>query len=166
MSCFSIIRILMLVIICLIVFITNIITVNKLSNKIDRLAILNSDQPEQIADQIEVGVPVDMGEFTMNLADTNARRYLKVSVTLEVSKTQEEKKNSEFKANEVEYTINQNKAAIKDAIISVLSSKTSAELATIPGKETAKEQIAEAVETIFNGEREVLRVSFSQFIMQ
>ena len=46
------------------------------------------------------------------------------------------------------------------------ASKTSNELATVPGKELAKEQIAEAVDAIFNGEREVMRVSFGQFIMQ
>ena len=62
--------------------------------------------------------------------------------------------------------MSQFKPAIRDAVITTLSSKTSNELATVPGKELAKEQIAEAVDAIFNGEREVMRVSFGQFIMQ
>jgi flagellar basal body-associated protein FliL len=36
----------------------------------------------------------------------------------------------------------------------------------LAGKEEAKEQIKEAVNAIFAGEREVLRVSFGNFIIQ
>ena len=60
----------------------------------------------------------------------------------------------------------QYKPAIRDAVITVLTSKTSDELATTAGKELAKQQIAESVNGIFDGEREVIRVSFGQFIMQ
>jgi flagellar FliL protein len=58
------------------------------------------------------------------------------------------------------------KPAIRDAVITTLSSKTSAEVSTVAGKELAKEQIIEAVNSIFAGDREVLRVSFGQFIIQ
>ena len=60
----------------------------------------------------------------------------------------------------------QYKPAIRDAVITALSSKTAEELATAPGKELAKEQIMNDVNAIFAGEREVLRVSFGQFIIQ
>ena len=127
-----------------------------------------------------------MGEFTMNLADASPRRYLKVNVALEVSKTEADR--AALKASQkaesgggghghrsapavdplksIEEEMAQHKPAIRDAVITTLSSKTSNELATVPGKELAKEQIAEAVDAIFNGEREVIRVSFGQFIMQ
>ena len=39
-------------------------------------------------------------------------------------------------------------------------------LSTTAGKELAKEQIADEINSIFAGEREVLRVSFGQFIIQ
>ena len=58
------------------------------------------------------------------------------------------------------------KPAIRDAVISVLSNKTSDELATPTGKEIAKEEILEMVNNIFEGQREVMRVSFGQFIIQ
>ena len=48
----------------------------------------------------------------------------------------------------------------------LLSNKTSDELSTATGKELAKEEIKEMVNTVFNGQREVLRVSFGQFIIQ
>ena len=58
------------------------------------------------------------------------------------------------------------KPAIRDAVISVLSNKTSDELSTPTGKELSKEEILEMVNNIFEGEREALRVSFGQFIIQ
>ena len=62
--------------------------------------------------------------------------------------------------------MNQFKPAIRDAVITNLSSKTSAELATTAGKELAKEQISNDINSILAGEREVIRVSFGQFIIQ
>ncbi len=172
------------ILICTIIFIVNFITTQKLSNKIDTISMSNSDteQTEEVGEEIERGLIVDMGEFTMNLADVNPRRYLKVNVALELSKTDMERAAfSSAKAPEssghgapppadpmkfIEEEMNQFKPAIRDTIISTLSSKTSDELATVPGKELAKEQIAESVDALFNGEREVMRVSFGQFIMQ
>ena len=58
------------------------------------------------------------------------------------------------------------KPAIRDSIITVLSNKTSDELSTPTGKEIAKEEILEMVNNIFEGQREVMRVSFGQFIIQ
>ena len=58
------------------------------------------------------------------------------------------------------------KPAIRDAVISVLSNKTSDELSSPTGKEIAKEEILEMVNNVFDGQREVMRVSFGQFIIQ
>ena len=66
----------------------------------------------------------------------------------------------------VEMEMAQYKPAIRDAIITTLSSKTSSEVATTVGKELVKEQIAQDVNAIFAGTREVIRVSFGQFIIQ
>ena len=60
----------------------------------------------------------------------------------------------------------QYKPAIRDAIITTLSSKSSAELSTVAGKELAKEQISDAVNGVLAGDRDVLRVSFGDFIIQ
>ena len=66
----------------------------------------------------------------------------------------------------IQKEMNQYKPAIRDAVITNLSSKTSAELASAAGKELAKEQISNDINSILAGEREVLRVSFGQFIIQ
>lgn len=173
------------ILLCAAMFILNTMTVQKFSSKIEQLSLTNANTEEsaEATESIERGLIVDMGDFTLNLADVNPRRYLKANVALELSKTANDKATLNAKPEPsgghghgaaetvdplktIEEEMNQFKPAIRDAIITTLSSKTSEELATVPGKELAKEQIAEAVDAIFNGEREVMRVSFGQFIMQ
>lgn len=127
------------------------------------------------------GFIVDLGDFILNLSDVAPRKYLKVNVALELSSKPEDavaeapKKEGHGEGGEggggaaaspLDAEMAQYKPAMRDAIITNLSSKTAAELSTAAGKELAKEQITEAVNSIFAGEREVLRVSFGQFIIQ
>ena len=144
---------------------------------------LSDDEGEE--DEIQKGIIVDLGDFILNLCDENQRKYLKVNVAIEVSK-----KDTDFPKEEaapakgghghgeeasapavdpmaaIQAEMNQFKPAIRDAVITNLSSKTSAELSTAAGKELAKEQITNDINSILGGEREVLRVSFGQFIIQ
>lgn len=144
----------------------------------------SADESSENLDKPEKGIVLDLGDFTMNLSDIEPRRYLKANVAIEITnpepdpnQAEESKKESgghgghgapavpdpkEMLVAEME----QYKPAIRDAVITVLTSKTSDELATTAGKELAKQQIAEGVNGIFDGEREVIRVSFGQFIMQ
>ena len=132
-------------------------------------------------DEIQRGIIVDLGDFILNLCDENQKKYLKANVAIEVSK-----KDTDFAASEpakgghghgeeapaanplesVQKEMNQYKPAIRDAVITNLSSKTSSELSPAAGKELAKEQITNDINSILGGEREVLRVSFGQFIIQ
>ena len=161
------------------VVVENIIT-QKLSN-----IQINSEEVSEESDEDEVqkGIIVDLGDFILNLCDENAKKYLKVNVAIEVSK-----KEDDFPKEEpakgggghghgeaapapdplaaIQTEMNQYKPAIRDAVITNLSSKTSAELSTAAGKELAKEQITNDINSILGGEREVLRVSFGQFIIQ
>lgn len=139
------------------------------------------ENPEEQLDKPEKGIVLDLGDFTMNLSDLEPRRYLKANVAVEITNPEpdpnapiEEPKKSGGHGAEaapdpkaaIVAEMEQYKPAIRDAVITVLTSKTSDELATTAGKELAKQQIAEAVNGIFDGEREVIRVSFGQFIMQ
>ncbi len=129
----------------------------------------SEDAPE------EKGLIVDLGDFTMNLSDPGMKRYLKVSVALELTKKPSDDEpvksggghgESAPAASPIETEMAQYKPAIRDAVISALSSKTSSELSTAAGKELAKDEITDSVDSILAGEREVMRVSFGQFIMQ
>lgn len=171
-------------IVMLIVIIVSMITMyvlldNSFSKKIAKLMPDEQEQMEEGDAASNQGILLDLGEFILNLADTTGRRYLKVGVALEISKTQEEidlanipqkQGHSESQQDALSASITAEmeryKPAIRDAVISVLSSKTSDELSTPTGKELAKEEILEMVNGIFEGQREVVRVSFGQFIIQ
>ena len=158
---------------------------NLLTQKISKIQVSTEELDETAGaeDEIQRGIIVDLGDFILNLCDEAQKKYLKVNVAIEVSQ-----KDTDF-PKEVEASkggghghgaapapvdpmeaiqkeMNQFKPAIRDAVITNLSSKTSAELASAAGKELAKEQISNDVNSILGGEREVLRVSFGQFIIQ
>ena len=157
---------------------------NLVTSKLDKLNISQEelDEDEGEADEMQRGIVVDLGDFILNLCDENQKKYLKVNVAIEVSQ-----KDTDFPKEEapakgghghgeapaaanpmdlIQNEMNQFKPAIRDAVITNLSSKTSAELSSAAGKELAKEQISNDINSILGGEREVLRVSFGQFIIQ
>jgi flagellar FliL protein len=139
-------------------------------------------------EEVERGLILDLGDFILNLSDTTSRRYLKANVAIELTKKADDPDPTAAPAEgegggeghggegkeggadagmkAIEAEMDQFKPSIRDAVISTLSSKTSDELSSVAGKEEAKEQIKEAVNAIFAGDREVLRVSFGNFIIQ
>ena len=159
---------------------------NLVAQKVNNINISQEELEETAVaeDEIQRGIIVDLGDFILNLCDENQKKYLKVNVAIEVSK-----KETDFPEVEpvkgggghgghgaapapvdpmeaIQKEMNQYKPAIRDAVITNLSSKTSAELATAAGKELSKEQISNDINSILAGEREVLRVSYGQFIIQ
>ena len=171
---------------CIIFICANfIIQTNLLNTKLASLNNTNTEADYAADEETEVvkhGVIVDLGDFVLNLADPNSRRYLKTNVALEISQSEQDvapkpeaKKSGHGHGGEeeaapqqsdLEKRLTEYKPAIRDAIITTLSSKTVAELSTVAGKELAKEQIMSAVNGILAGQNEVLRVSFGQFIIQ
>lgn len=156
-----------------------------LEQKISKIQITTEELEEGEAseDEIQRGIIVDLGDFILNLCDEAQKKYLKVNVAIEVSQKEGDFP-KEVEAPKsgghghgaapapvdpmeaIQKEMNQFKPAIRDAVITNLSSKTSAELASAAGKELAKEQISNDINSILAGEREVLRVSFGQFIIQ
>ena len=177
-----------LVICVLFISINYILQDNLLTAKFANLQTQNAeDSAEGETEEVQRGLIIDLGDFILNLADTDAKRYLKANVALEVTRAESDPSTEPAAAagggghgghgghgapapvdpmKQIEQQMAQYKPAIRDAVITALSSKTAEELATAPGKELAKEQIMNDVNAIFAGEREVLRVSFGQFIIQ
>lgn len=176
----------MLLIIIIAFIIMYVLLDSSMNKKIAKL--VPQDEQEQLEEGEEAkqeGILLDLGDFILNLADPMGKRYLKVGVAMELSKTQEEieaalhaqeAKPSGGHGHGAAAPVDPNaaiiaemeryKPAIRDAVISVLSSRTSDELSTPTGKEIAKEEIAEMVNNLFEAQREVMRVSFGQFIIQ
>ena len=158
---------------------------NLVAQKVNNINISQEELEETAVaeDEIQRGIIVDLGDFILNLCDENQKKYLKVNVAIEVTqKDTDFPKEAEAPKSgghghgaapapvdpmeAIQKEMSQYKPAIRDAVITNLSSKTSAELASAAGKELAKEQIADDINSILAGEREVLRVSFGQFIIQ
>lgn len=178
-----IINILSTVLICVLLIGVNYFLQDSLLNK--KLADISTEQnpDEDVIDEeeeVQKGIIVDLGDFILNLSDQNQKKYLKVNVALELTRiptdydfTKPPKKKSGHGSSDeedpmkmIELEMAQYKPAIRDAVITNFSSKTSDEVLTSAGKELVKEQITEDVNAIFAGEREVIRVSFGQFIIQ
>lgn len=180
-------NIVMIVIIVISLIIMYVLIDHSMDKKLTKL--IPQEGQEQLeegeGDTKQEGILLDLGEFILNLADINTRRYLKAGVAMELSKTQEEIDASASVSNAkpsgghghgaapaadpnelIIAEMERYKPAIRDAVIQVLSSKTSEELSTTTGKEIAKEEILEIVNSVFEGKREVLRVSFGQFVIQ
>ena len=157
---------------------------NLVSSKLDKINLSQEELDEEEADdEMQRGIIVDLGDFILNLCDENQKKYLKVNVAIEVSQKDTDFPKEDQSASKgghghgespitvnpmdaIQSEMNQFKPAIRDAVITNLSSKTSAELSSAAGKELAKEQISNDINSILGGEREVLRVSFGQFIIQ
>ena len=177
------------VLICvLFLSVTYVMLSNLMTSKLSNLSTAQADSADSSGDSSEddssdaapKGFIVDLGDFILNLSDVSPRKFLKVNVALEVSSKPEDAAAAPAKkeggeggegkgapaASPLDDEMAQYKPAIRDAVITTLSSKTSAELSTVAGKELAKEQITEAVNGLFAGSRDVLRVSFGQFIIQ
>ena len=183
---FLIISLISTVILCVVFAGVNYVVMeNLLSQKISNIKVSTEEleEGEGAEDVIQKGIIVDLGDFILNLCDETQKKYLKVNVAIEVSQ-----KEGDFPEQieapksgghghgaapapidpmeAIQKEMSQYKPAIRDAVITNLSSKTSSELSSAAGKELAKEQISNDINSILGGEREVLRVSFGQFIIQ
>jgi flagellar FliL protein len=97
--------------------------------------------------QSNVAIPT----FVVNLADPSGRRYLKLSMDLEVKGGPEAVQGSMSK--------------IRDALLMLLSSKTVEELAGIEGKITLRKEVGDRINQVL-GKPVVLRVYFTDFVIQ
>jgi len=91
--------------------------------------------------------------FLVNLADREARRYLKVKVELEVDR--------EKSVKELEKSL----SPIRDALIMLLSSKAYADICTVEGKRRLKQDILKKLAAIPGGQA-VRTVYFTEFVAQ
>lgn len=96
---------------------------------------------------------VTLPTFLVNLADPLGRRYLKLTMDVEV----EGEKTVEM--------LNENMAKVRDAIILLLSSKTYADLSTLENKQLLKMEIVNQLNLILETSN-ILRVYFTEMVIQ
>jgi flagellar FliL protein len=94
---------------------------------------------------------VPLPAFVVNLADPNARRYLKVVLDVEMTGNPE--------------LLEANMPKIRDALLMLLSSKTSQDLGTLEGKILLRKEIVDRLNQAI-GQAKVARVYFTDFVIQ
>ncbi len=102
--------------------------------------------------EVVTGNLIEVGEFTTNIGDIAGTRFIKVEIFLEVAGK---------KGNE---EINEFMPIIKDSILSILSSKSVADL-EVRNRERLKEEIKQELNTKL-GKDSIKSVYFTSFIMQ
>jgi flagellar FliL protein len=103
----------------------------------------------------ETPVTVELDEFTVNLADTERARYLKITVVLEVP------------GEEAAHRIEHFKPQIQDAIISTLTRQYYHALQSPEGKAQLKEQLKDQTDDVLSGAGiAIVQVLFTHFVMQ
>jgi len=101
----------------------------------------------------EHGYMVDLSPFVVNLADSEALKYLKITISLEVD--------SEKTAEEIKTRMPQ----IRDALLMLLTSKSSEDIKDISGKLKLQDEMAARINT-FLKDGKVKAVYFTEFVMQ
>lgn len=98
------------------------------------------------------GMVLPLPPVTVNLADPNGRRYLKLGMEVEVN-------------SDVAKELKAQNARIRDAIIMLLAGKTYGEISSPDGKVLLKAEIAARLNQILGAQR-VVRVYLTDFVVQ
>ena len=106
--------------------------------------------------QAEEGGTINFEPFLVNLADKGASRYLKASIRIVVSKKEEAE---HIAKGDVLVP------KMRDTILSILSSKTAAEITTNQGKDSLKKEILERINE-FLPEEAARELFFTDFVVQ
>jgi flagellar protein FliL len=104
----------------------------------------------------EGGALLPLDVFTVNLADQEAQRFLRTNVQLVIAGDEDVIKELEHEKLPI--------ARARSAVLDLLSSQKSADIATVEGKNALKKMIAEQASKALH--HEVLDVLFSDFVIQ
>ncbi len=95
--------------------------------------------------------------FVVNLADADGKGYLRVGIDLGMEKHEHAKRAGEFEPDQT--------PAMRDAIISVLSTRQAAELLTTAGKKKLKEDLLQSLNFRLPTQN-VKEIYFNEFLVQ
>jgi len=111
-------------------------------------------EPEPETDPSIPPVFLDIADITINLADAETSRFLRAKIKLEI-RNEEEK-----------VMVEQNMVKINDMVITLLSSKTFAEIRTPQGKYELKEDLVYRINRLVGNGKPVKSLYFTDFVSQ
>ena len=101
----------------------------------------------------EIGILYPLDSFTVNLKSDAGRRYLKATVSLELS------------GEEVSLELDAKIPVIRDRVIRILTSKTLEEISSKKGKQKVSDQIQDTMNAIIS-DGTVQGIYFTEFVIQ
>ena len=101
----------------------------------------------------EIGILYPLDTFTVNLKSDSGRRYLKTTISLELS------------GAELSTELDTKKAVLRDRIIRILSSKTLEEVSSRKGKQKLSDQIMNALNAMIS-KGQIKGIYFTEFVIQ
>ena len=110
-------------------------------------------KPEEVKEDVALGVMFPMDSYLVNLAGSGGKRFLKVTVSLELS------------SPEVHFELKENIQKITDSVLVLLSSKTFDDVYSVQGKFKLKDEITVRVNR-FLVLGHVKDAYFTEFIIQ
>jgi flagellar protein FliL len=109
------------------------------------------EEPKQ--PEIEQSVAQEMGTFLVNLSDPGGKRYLKVSLQLELNNQQ------------VSQELNKRSVEVRDAILMILSSKEYNDIGNAMGKMVLKRELITRLNKMLR-DGQVKEIYFTEFLVQ
>ena len=101
----------------------------------------------------DIGILYPLDTFTVNLKSDSGRRYLKATISLELS------------GEELSVELDAKSAVLRDRIIRILSSKTLEEISSKKGKQKVSEQIMNTLNAMIT-DGEIKGIYFTEFVIQ
>jgi len=101
----------------------------------------------------EIGILYPLDSFTVNLKSDAGRRYLKATLSLELS------------GEEVSLELDAKSPVIRDRIIRILTSKTLEEISSKKGKQKVSDQIQDTLNAMIT-DGKVQGIYFTEFVIQ
>jgi len=98
-------------------------------------------------------IPMDIDDLTINLADTDRDRYLRVKITLEL------------RSEEAKVKVSENMVKVKDLLITLISGKKFSDIRTPQGKYELKLDLIYRINRIVGG-KPVKNLYFADFVSQ
>ena len=113
-------------------------------------------EQERIAEMLEKSAVIPLEPFVVNLADTDAARYLRIKISLMVDDKNKLKEVSENQALQLK---------VRDVILQSLTAKRSQDLINVEGKNNLRHEIQDKVAIYFRGPK-LVDVMFTEFVIQ
>ncbi len=120
------------------------------SQKSKRIENASIDESRSLSD---IGILYPLDTFTVNLKSDSGRRYLKATMSLELS------------GEELSLELDAKTAVLRDRIIRILSSKTLEEISSKKGKKKVSEQIMNTLNAMIS-DGKIQGIYFTEFVIQ